>query len=143
MSLPVSQHQAWKFLTDKKHIENWWGSHVSLEAKSGGTFLEKWSDGERTITTSGRIKTFNAPAELKMIWADEDWPGDTVVIFSLSSTGNETRLKFEHSGWEIHPNVKRPGLMKDHAAGWSMYLERLGQYATEKTERQENSSGYS
>lgn len=128
VNLRVTPQKAWNLLTEDTHITYWWGSHVELEAKPGGAFREVWFDNERRVVTSGNITIFNPPSKLKMTWADEDWPGDTIVSFSLSEDDSGTQLIFEHSGWEIHPNDKRENLIEAHKEGWSHYLHQFAAY---------------
>lgn len=127
--LPVRHNKAWKLLFSQPHIATWWGDHVTLNAQPGGTFLEKWHNGEKYVLTSGKITTYHPPEKLEMTWADEDWPGETIVRFMLKKNETDTMVLFEHSGWEIHPENKRRDLMKAHANGWSNYLNQLATYA--------------
>lgn len=64
-----------------------------------------------------------------MTWADDGWPGETIVAFYLSEYRYGTRLLFEHSGWDIHPFDRRGILIEAHAAGWRQYLEQFVDYA--------------
>lgn len=131
VSLPVPRSKAWTILTRKHHVTNWWGDHVTLEASPDGTFLEKWFNGDRQVFTSGRITHCDPPSKLQMTWADDDWPGETVVTFLLAEHGNGTLLRLEHSGWDIHPYGKRRRLIDAHITGWSRYMERLDPYAAD------------
>lgn len=130
ITLPVPKQKVWRFLTQESHIIKWWGDHVSLEARPGGSFREEWFDGEKQVVTSGQIIRFYPPSELKMTWADDDWSGETITAFYLSEIRDGTRLMFEHSGWEMHPAGKRENLIEAHAAGWRRYLEQFVDYAT-------------
>lgn len=124
--LSVTRERAWELITHQAHIEQWWGDHVSLEAKAGGRFREVWFDGDKQVITSGNITQYKPPETLHLSWADEDWPGETRVIFTLAEN---PLLMFEHTGWEIHPENKRRKLIKAHADGWSKYLNHLVEYA--------------
>jgi uncharacterized protein YndB with AHSA1/START domain len=131
VSLAATPHQAWSLLTEKQHISNWWGDHVSLEARLGGKLLERWSDNGRQVVTSGEVTQCRPPSVLEMTWADDDWPGNTKVAFDLSTDAGGTRLVLEHSGWRIHPVANRWRLIDAHADGWSRYLKKLVEYASE------------
>lgn len=127
--LSVIRVKAWELITHQAHIEKWWGDHVSLEAKAGGRLQEVWFDGDKQIITSGNITQYKPPETLHLSWADEDWPGETNVIFTIAENHAGTLLIFEHTGWEIHPENKRQELIKAHAGGWSKYLSQLAEYA--------------
>ncbi len=131
VDLPVPPKQAWALLTEKPHTANWWGDHVDLQPRSGGGFLEKWSDGTREVITSGEVTRCDPPFALEMTWADDDWPADTRVTFHLSEHGDGTRLVLDHSGWSVHSPSRREKLICGHAHGWSQHLARLAEYATE------------
>lgn len=125
----VTPDRAWELITRQVHIEKWWGDHVSLEAKTGGRFREVWFAGGKQVITSGNITLYKPPETLHLGWADEDWPGETRVIFTFAENPAGSLLMFEHTGWEIHPENKRQKLLKAHADGWSKYLNQLAEYA--------------
>jgi uncharacterized protein YndB with AHSA1/START domain len=129
--LPVPPRQAWALLTEQQHVANWWGNHVDLQARAGGTLVERWSDGGRTVITSGKVTRCDPPFALELTWADSDWPAETQVAFHLFEDGDGTRLVLDHSGWSVHPAGERRKLLEAHAAGWSRHLERLAEYAAE------------
>ncbi len=129
VDLSVPPVQAWALLTEKQHIANWWGDHVDLQARPGGKLVETWSDGGRTVSTSGDVTRCDPPLALEMTWADNDWPGATRVGFHLAEDGDGTRLVLDHSGWSVHPVGERQKLIAAHADGWSRYLARLADYA--------------
>ena len=131
VDLPVPPEQAWALLTERSHTANWWGAHVDLQPRTGGAFLEKWSDGAREVITSGEVTRCDPPFALELTWADHDWPADTRVTFFLSGHGDRTRLALDHSGWGGHPPGGREELIRGHAHGWSLHLARLAEYATE------------
>jgi uncharacterized protein YndB with AHSA1/START domain len=118
-------------------MTRWWGDHVTLEAKPKGKLVERWSKEGRQIVTSGEVTRCHPPSVLEMTWADDDWPGDTKVTFHLSRNENATRLVLEHSGWHVHPDVKRHSLIDAHAAGSSQYMKALADYASELGSRRE------
>jgi len=48
--------QIWAALTAPEAIASWWGDHVHLDARAGGTFREEWTDETgRTVVTSGTV----------------------------------------------------------------------------------------
>lgn len=132
VNLSVPPEKAWPVLTRPDHIANWWGSHVYLEPKAGGVFREVWMDEGRKMITSGKITAFNPPSELTMTWADEGWPGNTIVHFLFTENGKDTLLLFEHSGWEIHPEDQRQHLIDAHEEGWRNYLYRFAEYSMQQ-----------
>lgn len=131
VDLPVPPTQAWALLTEKSHIAKWWGEHVDLDARTGGKLLEVWADSGRKVITTGEVTRCDPPRALEMTWADDDWPGHTMVAIRLSEHGEGTHLVLDHAGWSVHPASTRQGLIDGHARGWSQSLARLAEYATE------------
>lgn len=129
--IAAPQDRVWRLLTDMDHIRVWWGDHVKLDARPGGTLREIWSDGGREVVTAGIVKQFVPPRLLSMSWADHDWPGDTQVRFSLDPIPAGTQLLLIHSGWSVHPAERISALVEAHAQGWASHLERLARLAQE------------
>ena len=102
---------------------------MELHARSGGAFWETWSEGGRTIVTSGEVFRYDPPGALDLTWADERC-GETEVAFRLFENGAGARLVLNHAGWGPHPPSQRRKLIDDHAEGWSRCLTRLAEYAT-------------
>ncbi len=117
VDLRVPPLRAWALLTERQHIAIWWGGHVELQARLGGTLVETWSDGGREVVTSGEVTRCDPPRALELTWADHDWPGATRVGFHLSGHGAGTRLVLDHSGWDAHPAGERQRLIAAHADG--------------------------
>ena len=131
VEIDAPPESVWQLLTDQQAIADWWGDHVSLEARPGGRFLERWTDpAGRSVVTRGEVVGLTAPRELELTWADEDWPAQTRVRFVLEKVGNATRLTLTHDGWEGLPGPRREELVSEHAAGWSRHLARLASLAT-------------
>ncbi len=123
----------WRSLTEEERIAEWWGDHVSLEARPGGRFTERWTDANgREVVTSGRVVLMDASQTLELTWADEDWDELTRVLFRLEEAADDTtRLTLEHSGWEGFPVSAREGLVRTHASGWSRHMANLKAYWAE------------
>lgn len=134
ITLPVPVERAWQLLTEAEHLSKWWGDHVELTFASNGTFMERWSDGEREVVTSGEVTQFEPLSLIEMSWADDDWPGPTTVSFRLSADGEQTRLVLEHAGWEIHAEEGREALIDAHASGWTHHVSNLHRYASEQSD---------
>jgi uncharacterized protein YndB with AHSA1/START domain len=132
VDLVVPLRRAWALLTQEAHIARWWGDHVSLQARPGGTFRETWSDGVREVVTAGEVTRCEPPIALELTWADDDWPAATKVAIHLSENGDGTRVVLTHSGWGIHPPDKRQAMIEGHARGWSDHLAALAAYAAKE-----------
>ena len=131
IKLPATAGTVWQALVDPSHIGGWWGDYVSFEARPGGRLVERWSNGTREVTTSGRVIHVEPVQSIELTWADDDWPAETQVAFNLSEEARQTELVLTHSGWDSLPTRERAALMRHHAAGWSHHLQNLADYVAE------------
>ena len=122
--------EAWGCLTETAHLRRWWNDGVRLEAIPGGHFEEPWTDATGTpVLTSGTVLDLKAPRELRLTWADTDWPIETEVIIELKKSARGTRLTLTHGGWSAFPEGDRAHLIATHRAGWARHLQNLACYA--------------
>jgi uncharacterized protein YndB with AHSA1/START domain len=126
VELPASAARIWSALTEPPEIHAWWGDYVSLDARTGGRFVERWSDqGGSGVTTSGSVTRAVPGKLLELTWADEGWSATTTVSFEIEPLAAGCRLRLEHRGWAELPEDERGELMEDHAAGWIRLLKSL------------------
>lgn len=130
VEIPASRERVWWALTDPEAIVAWWREGVSLDARAGGAFVERWRDASgREVVTSGRVLGAEPPSELDLSWADDDWEAETRVHVRLEDVDGRTRVTLVHDGWDAFAPRERERLMREHAAGWSAHLERLAAHA--------------
>lgn len=126
VAIAAPREVVWEALTAPGSIADWWGEHVSFDARPGGRLVERWTDpGGRDVVTSGQVVLAVAPRELELTWSDGDWPAQTLVRVVLEKTAGGTRLRLTHSGWEHLPASRRQALIGDHASGWSRHMASL------------------
>jgi uncharacterized protein YndB with AHSA1/START domain len=112
---------AFRLFTDG--IGEWWplkGSPFSyggdradkifLEAKPGGRFYERFTDGEEFEV--GRVVACEPPKRIVFTWKDPSWKAPTEVEVRFSPAGSQTRVDLEHRGFEA------AGVPAEEAAGW-------------------------
>ena len=126
----VPVEQVWAALTSPTAVAEWWGDHVHFVPQVGGELREEWTDAAgREIVTTGVMTRWDPPRSLEMTWSDDDWPGETKVLFTLEERdGDRSILRLEHRGWQALPAERRRRLIDEHAAGWRRHLESLGSY---------------
>ncbi|MDP9475299.1 MAG: SRPBCC domain-containing protein [Actinomycetota bacterium] len=131
VEIGAPRDRVWQALTDEERIAQWWGDHVSFDARPGGCVTERWTDaGGREVVTSGEVVRLIAPRTLELTWADDDWDEPTRVLFRLDEAADDaTRLTLEHSGWEAFPPSTREELVRTHASGWSDHMANLAAYS--------------
>jgi uncharacterized protein YndB with AHSA1/START domain len=129
IELPASATRIWSALTDPGQIRAWWGDDVTLEARPGGRFVERWTPpGGPSVTTSGVVTRAEPGKILEFTWADEGWTATTTVTFEIEPLARGSRLRLEHRGWTALPAEERGELMEDHAAGWTKHLKSLAKH---------------
>ena len=79
IAIAVPPARVWACLTDPAAVRVWFGPHMALDARPGGSFREVWRDGVREVVTAGRVLDFDPPSRLVLSWADADWPAETRV----------------------------------------------------------------
>jgi len=84
---------------------------IFLEAKVGGRFYERFSDGEEFEV--GRVTACEPPQRIVFTWKDPSWKAPTEVEVRFSPAGNATRVDVEHRGFEA------AGAKPEEAAGWA------------------------
>ena len=130
VELAVPREQAWAALTSPAAIAIWWGEHVRLSAHAGGKLREDWTDAAgRNVATTGVVTRCEPPTLLEMTWSDDDWPGETRVLFVLDEHDDDrSSLRLEHRGWEALPAERRRSLIDAHALGWRRHMRSLCAY---------------
>lgn len=118
----------WTCLTDADALAQWFGTHMHLDARAGGGFIETWRNGNRAVTTRGTVLHIEPPHRLDLSWQDDDCPVATRVSIALESCGTSTRLTLCHSGWSALGTAGAV-LAQAHRAGWAAHLDALRQHA--------------
>ncbi|MCA1925222.1 MAG: SRPBCC domain-containing protein [Thiobacillus sp.] len=118
----------WDCLTDADAVRRWFGAHMQFDARPGGGFVETWTDGERTVMTTGEVLCFEPPLRLGLSWRDEDWLAATTVSITLEPAGEATHLRLRHDGWGAL-GAGAAALAEAHRAGWRAHLRSLCRYA--------------
>ncbi len=128
--LAVPVERVWAALTSPAAVSEWWGDHVRLAPYVGGELREHWTDASgRRIVTTGVVTRCDPPTSLEMAWSDDDWPGETNVLFTLRARdGDRSMLRLEHRGWHALPAERRRTLIEEHAAGWRRHMRSLRAY---------------
>lgn len=129
VTLNAGVADAWTMLTSPAGLARWWGDHVTLDTFAGGQLREQWTEGDRTVTTVGRVVLCEPPNVVAFTWADDDWLVVTGVAWQLVHVADaptpRCELHLEHRGWLALPDDRREVLMQAHIDGWSKHLVRL------------------
>jgi uncharacterized protein YndB with AHSA1/START domain len=110
-------------LVTPERMVRWLGRPADLDPVPGGSFAV---DVNGTLVR-GEYLEVDPPHRLVVSWGmvgmDDLPPGSSRVEFTLTPTGDGTRLDLVHKGL---PDSRLPG----HGSGWANYLGRLSVAAT-------------
>ncbi|MQY11217.1 hypothetical protein SRB5_13320 [Streptomyces sp. RB5] len=117
-----------------EHIREWWTDDASFEPVAGGG--GELVFGDREIVQAMTVVTVEPPRLFAFRWCYPDGTADELadsllVTIELVPEGGGTTVKltetgFREMGWE---EAKVAAEHKDHSAGWSVFVPRLGEYA--------------
>ncbi|HUP20111.1 MAG TPA: SRPBCC domain-containing protein [Gemmatimonadota bacterium] len=126
LSAPIAD--VWSALTRGEEIARWFGPSdafridvLEWDCRVGGGYRVAMHAPDGNIhTCHGTFREIEEPRRLAYSWSWEgQQPMDTLVVFQLTGKGNETRLRFSHTGF---PSEEA---RDQHETGWSGSLERL------------------
>jgi uncharacterized protein YndB with AHSA1/START domain len=130
--LPYPREQVWQALTDSALLAAWLHPN-DFEPRVGHRFIfqvpPKPEANFPGMTVRSEVLELDPPATLVLAWNAADPVADTRVAFRLEADGAGTRLRLEHSGFNLdHPFGKHAFKGADH--GWGGMLEKLGSVLT-------------
>lgn len=108
-------------------IGRWWpvaehsvhgaGSTVEFE---GGQIVERSAGGETAVW--GVVTTWDPPGEVAFTWYPGRGPdGASQVRVTFTGIGDQTRVRLEHSGWEIYDDPA--AARAEYNQGWPIVLD--------------------
>lgn len=125
--IEAPREKVWKALTTE--IGKWWafhigeaGSQITLEARLGGAFAERWGDGEGALW--GTVTYLKVGERLRLEGAlGMSGPGVNKYTYDLEDCDRGTTLKLTHFGF----GQRDDEVEKDYTEGWQTLL---GKYLT-------------
>lgn len=105
--LNASLSAAFELFTDG--IARWWpldrftygaerAQGIVLEARPGGRFYERFTDGD--VLHIGEVLVCEAPARIVFTWQAPGWQGATEIEVTFTEEDGGTRVDVEHRGFE-------------------------------------------
>lgn len=118
---PAGPDEVWAALTEPDRIADWF-TVASPLGGVGDAYRLDFGDGSVVEGVLRRVEPGRAFAHT-WVWAGVEPIQETVVTWSIESTGGGTRITLTHDGWA------EAGLdetaRQDHASYWSGYLDDL------------------
>lgn len=98
-TFPISQEEAWAFLTSSEGLKLWLGSLSFLNLHKGETFTT--SEG-----ISGEFRVVKPFQQLRLKWEKNEWEKpSTLQIRLLSDNPDKTTISFHQENLD-HPNTR-------------------------------------
>ena len=94
---------------------------IHLEARQGGRFFERFTDGEEYQV--GTVTACTPPSRVVFSWKAPNWESPTDVEVRFSPEGDGTRVDLEHRGWE-RAGAAAEKESSGYNQGWDTVLAR-------------------
>jgi uncharacterized protein YndB with AHSA1/START domain len=135
IAAPVER--VWKVLTEADHLGAWFGdAGAEIDLRPGGSLVLRWVEHG---TVHGRVERVEPERVFSYRWAARQDTGDielvdgnsTLVEFSLSSQGDDTRLRVVESGFSSLdlPPDEQAEKARGNREGWDIKLGDLSDHA--------------
>jgi uncharacterized protein YndB with AHSA1/START domain len=126
--------RVWDVITQPEHVGSWFGdAGAEIDLRSGGAMTITWA---RHGTVHARVERVEAPRVFAYRWArgagtpvaDDN---STLVEFTLSSEGGQTRLRVVESGFRALAlsAEEQAKHAEGNTRGWRSELDELVAYA--------------
>ena len=119
----------WAALTTAEGLASWFGQHVTIDLRRGGSAQMTWASGERADM---RIERVEEPTVFGFTWhiygLPDDDPRRTYVEFTLEPLGAGTRLRVVESGFAQLPDDAHRKAYEGNTKGWASELGELVDY---------------
>ena len=135
IAAPVER--VWKLLTEPEHLGTWFGdAGAEIDLRPGGTLELRWAEHG---TVHARVECVEPERLFSYRWASSQNTGvielgdgnSTLVEFSLSPEGDDTRLRVVESGFsglDVAPD-EQAKRARGNEEGWEIELGHLGDHA--------------
>jgi uncharacterized protein YndB with AHSA1/START domain len=114
-----------KALTDATALGSWMASKAESEPRQGGHFkyVFEFEDATQNNTQEGEYLAVEVDRRVALPWTFSFSPKQTTVEYELDGNGDETDVRFRHSGFET--GEPWDSVRERFAGGWHAFLESL------------------
>jgi uncharacterized protein YndB with AHSA1/START domain len=124
ITIAAPVERVWELITRPEHVGRWFGdAGAEIDLRPGGALSLTW---EEFGTVTGTVERVEPTTVFAYRWKLAD-VGETRVQFTLSDTGDGTRLHVIESGFESLARDQKHHL-DDHTEGWGIELGHLDEY---------------
>jgi len=126
----------WAIVTEAEHVGAWFSDSAEIDLRPGGEASLTW---EEHGTARARVEKVEPPHSFSFRWARpvgaEPRKGNsTLVEFSLSAEGEQTRLRVVESGFpELEGSEdEKAKYAAENTRGWNLELGDLREYVSKQ-----------
>jgi uncharacterized protein YndB with AHSA1/START domain len=125
LNAPVAR--VWRALTDVDQMRQWYFDLKEFKPQVGFEFDFVVEHEGNKYHHLCRVTEVAPQKKIAYTWRYKDEPGDSLVTFQLSGSGDQTKLRLTHEGLNTFP--KTPAYArKNFEAGWTALTTELEQY---------------
>ncbi|MEO5905352.1 MAG: SRPBCC domain-containing protein [Saprospiraceae bacterium] len=122
-SLPATPEKAWKALTDKHEMKQWYFDLAEFNPEVGFEFSFMGGDEEgRQYLHLCMVTEVIQNKKLTYSWRYDGFEGISYVTFDLIPEGDNTKLKITHTGLETFPEENPDFAKGNFQEGWNQIL---------------------
>lgn len=115
-------HKVWKALTDPVDMKNWYFPVEVFIPEPGFAFTFYGEKDDRQYPISCVILEAIPGKKLSYTWNYDDFPGETIVTFSMEEEYGQTRVQLIHEGLENISGEHKDASKENHAQGWESII---------------------
>lgn len=120
LDAPLSN--VWKALTVNAKMKKWYFDLAEFKPELGFEFKFYGSKDDTKYLHICKVTTVIPEKQLSYSWKYDQFPGETLVSFTLAESEGKTRLKLRHSGLDTFPS-DNPDFSRDSfQQGWTYIL---------------------
>lgn len=131
LNAPIER--VWRALSDYREFGSWFRVEMDAPFETGKTVHGKMTYFGREFVWNAVIKRMDAPEHFAFTWhpyavdPDRDYSGEpqTLIEFTLRSTGSGTHLTVVESGFDSLPADRRDEAWRMNDGGWGQQLENI------------------
>jgi len=117
--------EVWNAITQLDRMRQWFFPNIpSFEANVGFRTAFDIQSGERNFRHLWRIMEVVPEKLIKYHWSYDEFPGEGMVTFEISSKDNLTRLRLTNEGLETFPDDIPEFSRESCESGWKFILGR-------------------
>lgn len=124
----------WAVLTEPEHVAGWFSHSAEIDLRPGGEATFTWREHGSALAWVERVEP---PSSFAFRWVrpvgeKQHKDSSTLVEFTLTSEGDNTRLRVVESGFRELPwsEDKKARYADENTQGWQLELDELRGYVS-------------